>query len=152
MKIKIGILNSKGGCGKTTIAINLSVAISHQMIKTVLIDADPNQGALFWFKKRNKNHLSYYLKVASLNKLSRIRKGKTDLVFVINRYKKRAQIFKKLNTFLLSKKIKPLCRLSDRIAYQLLASEGKSIFDVNHKPIYNLKNEWVPLLHFLKVK
>ena len=50
------------------------------------------------------------------------------------------------------KKIKPLCRLSDRIAYQLLASEGKSIFDVNHKPIYNLKNEWVPLLHFLKVK
>ena len=87
-----------------------------------------------------------------LNKLSRIRKGKTDLVFVINRYKKRAQIFKKLNTFLLSKKIKPLCRLSDRIAYQLLASEGKSIFDVNHKPIYNLKNEWVPLLHFLKVK
>ena len=59
---------------------------------------------------------------------------------------------KKLNTFLLSKKIKPLCRLSDRIAYQLLASEGKSIFDVNHKPIYNLKNEWVPLLHFLKVK
>ena len=87
-----------------------------------------------------------------INKLSRIRKGKTDLVFVINRYKKRAQIFKKLNTFLLSKKIKPLCKLSDRIAYQLLAAEGKSIFDVNHKPIYDLKNEWVPLLHFLRVK
>ena len=62
MKIKIGILNSKGGCGKTTIAINLSVAISHQMIKTVLIDADPNQGALFWFKKRNKNQFTIYLK------------------------------------------------------------------------------------------
>jgi len=208
MKIKIGILNSKGGCGKTTIAINLSVAISHQMIKTVLIDADPNQGALFWFKKRNKNHLSNYLKVTSLNKLkkiknfecliydcpanmkdkkvkdiisqcnyliipiqasifdqtatnlffelvnklSRIRKGKTDLVFVINRYKKRARIFKKLNAFLLSKKIKPLCRFSDRMAYQLLVAEGKSIFDVNHKPIYDLKNEWVPLLHFLRVK
>ena len=87
-----------------------------------------------------------------INKLSRIRKGKTDLVFVINRYKKRAQIFKKLNTFLLSKKIKPLCKLSDRIAYQLLAAEGKSIFDVNHKPIYDLKNEWVPLLHFLRIK
>ena len=71
---------------------------------------------------------------------------------MINRYKKRAQIFKKLNTFLLSKKIKPLCKLLDRIAYQLLASEGKSIFDVNHKRIYNLKNEWVPLLHFVKVK
>ena len=69
MIIKIGILDSKGGCGKTIIAINLSVAISHQMIKTVLIDADPNQGALFWFKKRNKNHLSNYLKVTSLNKL-----------------------------------------------------------------------------------
>ena len=54
MKIKIGILNSKV-CGKTTIAINLSVAISHQMIKTVLIDADPNQGALFWFKKNKKS-------------------------------------------------------------------------------------------------
>tara|TARA_Y200000002_G_scaffold79916_1_gene62987 strand:- start:270 stop:641 length:372 start_codon:yes stop_codon:yes gene_type:complete len=87
-----------------------------------------------------------------INKLSRIREGKTDLVFVINRYKKRARIFKKLNAFLLSKKIKPLCRFSDRIAYQLLVAEGKSIFDVNHKPIYDLKNEWMPLLHFLKVK
>ena len=47
MIIKIGILDSKGGCGKTIIAINLSIVISHQMIKTVLIDADPNQGALF---------------------------------------------------------------------------------------------------------
>ena len=71
---------------------------------------------------------------------------------MINRYKKRAQIFKKLNTFLLSKKIKPLCKLSDRIAYQLLAAEGKSIFDVIHKPIYDLKNEWVTLLNFLRVK
>tara|TARA_E500000178_G_scaffold151026_1_gene150786 strand:+ start:612 stop:740 length:129 start_codon:yes stop_codon:yes gene_type:complete len=42
MKIKIGVINSKGGCGKATIAINLSVAISNQSIKTVLIDADPN--------------------------------------------------------------------------------------------------------------
>ena len=72
MKIKIGVINSKGGCGKTTIAINLSVAISNQSIKTVLIDADPNQGALFWFKKRNKNNLSNYLKATSLNKLKKI--------------------------------------------------------------------------------
>ena len=42
------------------------------MIKTVLIDADPNQGALFWFKK-NKNHLSNYLKVTSLNKLKKLK-------------------------------------------------------------------------------
>ena len=87
-----------------------------------------------------------------INKLSRIRKGKTDLVFVINKYKNRAQIFKKLDVFLLSKKIKPLCKFSDRMAYQLLAEEGKSIFDVNHKSIYDLKNEWVNLLEFLRVK
>ena len=208
MKIKIGVINSKGGCGKTTIAINLSVAISNQSIKTVLIDADPNQGALFWFKKRNKNNLSNYLKATSLNKLKkiedfecsiydcpanmkdkkikdiisqcnyliipiqasifdqtatklflelikklkRIRKGKTDLVFVINRYKKRSQIFKKLDTFLLSNKIKPLCKFSDRAAYQLLSADGKSIFDVNHKSIYDLKNEWINLLDFLRAK
>ena len=34
-----------------------------------------------------------------IKKLKRIRRGKTDLVFVINRYKKRSQIFKKLDTF-----------------------------------------------------
>ena len=43
------------------------------MIKTVLIDADPNQGALFWFKKETKNHLFNNLKVTSLNKLKKLK-------------------------------------------------------------------------------
>ena len=53
-----------------------------------------------------------------------------DVTDIFKRDDVKFEIFKKLNTFLLSKKIKPLCKLSDRIAYQLLASEGKSIFDV----------------------
>lgn len=44
----ISLINQKGGVGKTTIAVNLSSAISKKERKTLLIDADPQGSVLQW--------------------------------------------------------------------------------------------------------
>ncbi len=44
----ISLVNQKGGVGKTTIAINLSSALSKKECKTLLIDADPQGSVLQW--------------------------------------------------------------------------------------------------------
>jgi chromosome partitioning protein len=46
MKV-ISILNQKGGCGKTTTAVNLSCALSKRNQRTLLIDLDPQAHTTF---------------------------------------------------------------------------------------------------------
>lgn len=51
---KIMILNSKGGCGKSTIATNLaSYYASYEGKKVVLVDFDPQGSGLDWLKARS---------------------------------------------------------------------------------------------------
>lgn len=52
---RIVILNSKGGCGKTTLATNLAAYYAHQGFKTALLDYDPQGSATFWLSKRPAN-------------------------------------------------------------------------------------------------
>jgi chromosome partitioning protein len=47
MKI-IAVLNQKGGCGKTTIAVNLTHSFQNQGYKTLLVDSDPQGSARDW--------------------------------------------------------------------------------------------------------
>ena len=52
--LKVLVGNTKGGCGKTTIATNLAAAFSCEGYRTAIADADRQRSALAWLKHRPK--------------------------------------------------------------------------------------------------
>ena len=46
-----GLTNSKGGVGKTTIAVHLAAFLTKKKRKVVFIDADPQQSASTWIRE-----------------------------------------------------------------------------------------------------
>ena len=60
----IALVAQKGGCGKTTLATNLSVAAVNEGCKTLLVDLDTQKTATQWWEAREANspllvHTSY---------------------------------------------------------------------------------------------
>lgn len=62
----IAVLNQKGGCGKTTIAINLTHAFQNSGYKTLLVDSDPQGSARDW----NELNEGKIIKVVGLDRES----------------------------------------------------------------------------------
>jgi len=51
---RILIASSKGGCGKTTLATNLAVALAHRGRRVWMIDADPQASSAEWCRVRGQ--------------------------------------------------------------------------------------------------
>jgi chromosome partitioning protein len=48
MPVRVGIISAKGGCGKTTLCVNLARAIQLDGNDVVVIDTDPQRTACHW--------------------------------------------------------------------------------------------------------
>jgi chromosome partitioning protein len=53
----LGVVNQKGGTGKSTVATNLAVCFAAEGREVLLIDADPQHTALDWRADRSDDHV-----------------------------------------------------------------------------------------------
>jgi chromosome partitioning protein len=51
-----GVIAQKGGTGKTTLSVHLAVQATHDGMRVLLLDIDPQASATAWWKRRHDEH------------------------------------------------------------------------------------------------
>jgi chromosome partitioning protein len=61
MAYVVAVANQKGGCGKTTISMNLAGCLARAGYKVLLVDADPQASAIQWRNNREESALPFHV-------------------------------------------------------------------------------------------
>ena len=64
----LGVLNQKGGVGKTTVCLNLAAFYAMAGVRVLVVDADPQASALAWSNAREAPHAGQGLKAEVLSR------------------------------------------------------------------------------------
>ncbi|MBB0994994.1 ParA family protein, partial [Dietzia sp. SLG510A3-3B2-2] len=76
--MKIAVVNTKGGVGKTTTAIYLATVASAQGKSTELLDADPQGSATSWAEIATEGSAPLPFQVSPANKITLSRASSSD--------------------------------------------------------------------------
>src|SRR6478735_1353146 len=116
------VINWKGGCGKTTIANHLAVALASSGLETGLADYDRQETAKLWGKLRPKDAVA---------------------VSLINW---RKDFGRRPEEFLASEGLLLTARIPEREIYSDLARDGLTVFDRHNKASLEQQQAWLPLV------
>jgi chromosome partitioning protein len=61
MALVLAVANQKGGCGKTTICVNLAAGLARAGYRVLVVDADPQASALGWRNNSEDSKLPFEL-------------------------------------------------------------------------------------------
>jgi chromosome partitioning protein len=61
MAYVLAVANQKGGCGKTTVAMNVAGCLGRAGYKVLLVDADPQASAVQWRNNREESALPFHV-------------------------------------------------------------------------------------------
>jgi chromosome partitioning protein len=64
MAILLAVANQKGGCGKTTTAMNLAGGLTKALYRVLVVDADPQASATMWSLARGQGSLPFEVTTA----------------------------------------------------------------------------------------